>query len=373
MAPERPTFFEGQVLAAADLTGTVEYGRAEAARHDRYLHDWGIAEGLQLTSMAKTDSNGPYVEVTLQPGVAIDGTGREIVVPTPVLLSPTDFAQANGASPKEHTPYPVLLHGRDSDAPASPLTVGACGSASQPTRTQEAFGITFGGLGAELHLDEQPVPDVSAGPGPTGGHLWEILIGFVQWNIQPPRFSAASSTGRRYAGVKADTVAARSGTLVLRAQPIPTPGQPALLLGGDPPTLTFGLYKGGNTVDARLTVNAQGDVTATGTIKGALTQGEIRVQSGTATDGVIIPLPPGITQGQVTRGAVILHLHLAPHTPPAVPTGAWWIPLECRVDQDQRLECLVRTFTAPGTSTDVSGAADYLLIATVGSTAGANP
>ena len=103
MALERPAFFEGQVLAAADLTSAVEYGRAETARHDRYLHDWGIADGLELTSVAKTDTAGKYVEVTLQPGMAIDGTGREIVVPAPVRLSETDFAQVNGASPQDRT------------------------------------------------------------------------------------------------------------------------------------------------------------------------------------------------------------------------------------------------------------------------------
>ena len=51
MTPERPAFFEGQILAAADLTSAVDYGRAQAARHDRYLHAWGIAEGLELTTV----------------------------------------------------------------------------------------------------------------------------------------------------------------------------------------------------------------------------------------------------------------------------------------------------------------------------------
>ena len=82
-------------------------------------------------------------------------------------------------------------------------------------------------------------------------------------------------------GSMADTVAARSGSLTLQSQPTATPGQPALVIGGDPPVLKFGLYQGGTDVNALLTVTAQGDVTATGTIKGALTAGEIRVQSGT--------------------------------------------------------------------------------------------
>ena len=111
MTPERPAFFDGQILAAADLTSAVDYGRGQAARHERYLHDWGIAEGLELTTAP--DSSGQYVDVTLQPGVAIDGDGREIVVPASVLLSTAEFFIANGASPQAGANYPILLHGLD--------------------------------------------------------------------------------------------------------------------------------------------------------------------------------------------------------------------------------------------------------------------
>jgi hypothetical protein len=374
MAPERPTFFEGQILAAADLTSTVEYSRAQVARHERYLHDWGIAEGLDLTTRDQTDAAGnKFVEVTIGSGIAIDGNGREILVPAPALLSPADFVRDNGASPKSGAYYPVLLQGTDSDAPAPQLTTGACGPASQATREQEGYAIVFGGLGADLRLDEQQPPEVTAGPVPAAGQQpWSVQVGTVQWDTTSAQFTDANGSGRRYAGVKADSVAARGGTLTLHAQPSPAPGQPVLRIGGDPP-LTFGLYKGGNVVDPRLTVSAQGDVTATGTIKGALTQGEIRVQSGTATDGLIIPLPQGITQDQVDRGAVILHLFLTPHTPQSV-SGTWYVPVACSVDASRQLTCQVMIGTGAnlsGTLQPKSGAADYLMVATV--TSGANP
>jgi hypothetical protein len=364
MAPERPVFFEGQILAAADLTSTVDYGRAEVARHERYLQDWGIAEGLELTTTP--DATGKYVNVTLGLGMAIDGTGQEIVVTAPYPLNTADFFSANGASPQAGANYPILLHRVDSAAPAPPLTTGACGPGGQSTRTQEGFAITYGGLGADLQLDGQQVPDVSAGPGPANGNPWEVLVGFVQWDSSAQQFTSATQQGLRYAGVKADTVSARSGILALRPQPTPAPGQPVLMIGGDP-ALTFGLYQGGTDVDARLTVNAQGDVTATGTIKGALTQGEIRVQSGSVTNGLVIPLPEGITQDQVDRGAVILHLHLTPHTPQSV-TGTWYVPLECSVDANRQLTCQVMIGTGSSLSGTVKpGIADYLIVATVAS------
>ena len=306
MTPERPAFFEGQILAAADLTSAVDYGRASSrpARALPALLGYRRRPRADHNVQDRSHYRQDYVDVTLGPGVAIDGTGREIVVPTPFPLSTTDFSIAN-PSALANTDYPILLHGIDNTAPAAPLTTGACGAASQPTRTQEGFALTYGGPGADLGLDQQNVPDESAGPSPDPAHPWEILVGYVQWDPSASKFTGASITGRRYAGVMADTVAARSGTLALQSQPTATPGQPALVIGGDPPVLTFGLYQGGIDVDARLTVTAQGDVTATGTIKGALTQGEIQVQSGTVTDGLIIPLPPGITQDQVDQGAVI--------------------------------------------------------------------
>jgi len=374
MAPERPAFFEGQILAAADLTSAVDYGRAQVARHERYLHSWGIAEGLGLSKTSKTDltSGKKYVEVALAKGVAVDGTGREIVVAEPYTLSTTEFASANPTA-LTNTDYPILLHGLDTNPPAAPLTTGACGAANQPTRTQEGFGVTYGSPGAEIGLDEQKVPDESAGPSPDVTQHWEILVGHVRWDPSIGQFTDATVTGRRYAGVMADTVAARSGTLTLQSQPIATLGQPVLVVGGDPPLLRFGLYKGGTDIDARLTVTAQGDVTATGVIKGALTEGEIRVQSGSITDGLIIPLPQGITQDKVDQGKVIVHLFLAPHTPQTSP-ATWYVPVDCSVDSGRQLTCQVIVGTSssfPGVPQPQPGVADYLIVATVPS--GANP
>ena len=193
MTPERPVFSEGQVLAAADLTTAVDYGRGQAARHDRYLHDWGIAEGLELT--ATPDSSGKYVDVTLGPGVAVDGTGREIVVPTSVPLDTAEFFNVNGASPQAGTNYPVLLCATDTDSPAGSATIGASGSGRQPTRTQEGFVLTFGALGDDLTLDEQQAPDVTDGPGPSSGRPWQILVGFVQWDPSAQKFTYATQTG----------------------------------------------------------------------------------------------------------------------------------------------------------------------------------
>jgi hypothetical protein len=139
----RPTFYEGEILPAADLVATVGYARDQMARHDRYLHSWGIAAGLALTAgTSKKDIHGnQYVPVTLKAGVAIDGTGREIVVAQDTDLNPQDFKVTPQKDPL--TWYPVFIYGVDQPALATPTLTGACNT-SQPTRTQEGVTISFG-------------------------------------------------------------------------------------------------------------------------------------------------------------------------------------------------------------------------------------
>lgn len=380
---ERPSFHEGQVLAAADLTATVDHSRGHDARHDRYLHDWGIAEGLGLTKVDRRDAgNNPYVEVTLQPGVAVDGTGREIVVPLPVRLSEALFDQINGASLEPDAYYPVVVHGLDRDAPQPAFSPAACGANGQPRRIQEAFEVSFGRVGYERNLDQQPLPDVAAGPGAAGGQPWDVLVGFVQWNASIQRFTAvadkAGGVGRRYTGVKADRVAARGGWLELRPAPAAEAGKPAMVIAGDPAALVFGVYKGDGSVEERFSVSAKGDVKAAGTIAGKLVPGEVRVQSGTATDGVVLPLPPGITEQQVRDQAVTVHTWVTPHVQPSAAPANFDLfhVIECTVDGDRRLNCRVRWFdlaTAPPKAQERLGAADYLLVATVPAKSGAGP
>src|SRR6266851_5000501 len=81
---DRPNFAEGQILAAADLQSSQDHASGQMARHERGLHLWGIASGLALTKQPESTADTPpvnYVQVTLTAGMAIDGTGREIIVP----------------------------------------------------------------------------------------------------------------------------------------------------------------------------------------------------------------------------------------------------------------------------------------------------
>lgn len=371
--PQRPTFWEGQILAGADLDAIVTAAADRDARHDRYLHDWGIAEGLDLTKVSRTDDNGdPYVEVTLQPGVAVDGTGREIVVAAPVRLSEPRFFEANGASPDPQGFYPVLLRGVDQLAPVAGQVVGACAGSAQSNRTVEGFEIRFGALGSAGALDDQEPPPVDAGGGDP---VWDVLLGFVQWReiAGGGRFTdavpAADGEQRRYAGVRADTVAARAGRLQLRTRPRAQAGEPAVVLEATPPALRFGLLKADGGLDERFKVDAAGNVKVQGTVAAQIQPGEVVVQSGVATDGVVLPLPAGVTAEAVRDGQVTVHTQLTPHIPVPKPSAAGvYRPLECGLDADRRVQCRVLWFdlSSPGAGQEQAAAVDYLMIVTGG-------
>jgi hypothetical protein len=381
---ERPIFFEGQILGAADLQAAVEHAAGQMARHERYLHLWGIATGLTLEATGVTTAapaSVPYVDVIIKSGVAIDGTGREIVLAANTPLSEAAFDDANvvgGAS--EDDWFPVYLVGRDEAGQVPSFSAGACTS-SQASRQVENVIVQFGRPGSAADLDKQKLPDSASGPG---SGAWLVLIGFVQWNSKISKFKDIKNTdqgiGPRYAGVRADEVAARGGALALRTRQRSEVGAPAMIMdnahGGE---FRFGLQNAAGDVTPVFTVNAKGDLKAEGTISGAVTPGKFKVQSGTATDGVILPLPLGVTDAMVASGKAIVHIQLTPRlggAPTPTLSDKWGgFSLECFVDSDRRLHCLIRWLkldsTAPPTIQDSPGLCDYLLLVAVADDKGA--
>lgn len=375
---ERPSFYEGQILGAADLQAAVDHAAGQMARHERYLHLWGIASGLALAKQDRSTAGPPpvpYVEVTIKAGVAIDGTGREVVVADDMPLSEADFDQANVIGGTSVTDwFPVFLVGGDQAGLVPSFGSLGC-STGAATRTQEAFRIIFDRPGKASEIDNQTAKTASDGPG---SNEWRVLVGFVQWDPTISKFKDIATKdqgiGLRYAGVCADEVAARGGALVLRTAGRTEAGKSAMIMddanGGE---LRFGLQNAAGVVTPVFTVNAKGDIKAEGKIQGAVPPGSVQIQSGTATDGVILPLPPGVTEEMVAPGKGALHVHLTPRfgrIPTPLSPDEWGsFSLECFVDDDRRLHCLARWLKLDGSSTpmilNLPGPCDYLLIVAV--------
>jgi hypothetical protein len=209
----RPNFFEGQVLSAADLALGVDYARGQLARHERYLHTSGIATGLTLT----VDKSTGVTQVKLSPGIAIDATGREIVVAAEETLAPEDLdrlgvlipADTDASVQQANRPWhPVFLVGRDESSTAPSLSSGCGSNAALPRRMTETYDLSYGRPGEEA--DEPPAVEVS--DGPVADVAVRVLIGFVQWDGQTgfgdAQAAPAPGLAARYAGARDDFVRA---------------------------------------------------------------------------------------------------------------------------------------------------------------------
>lgn len=74
----RVRFRERQPLTAADLNAEQAHRLALRRRHNAGQHGWGIVAGLAL----RWDG----LDLIVDPGMALDGFGRELVLPRPVLI-----------------------------------------------------------------------------------------------------------------------------------------------------------------------------------------------------------------------------------------------------------------------------------------------
>lgn len=76
--PRRPNYFQSQFLVVRDFQDEQSYHEEMLRRHNRLLHEWGVVgDGLQVT---KTVDNK---NLSVSPGSAIDGRGREVVLDSP--------------------------------------------------------------------------------------------------------------------------------------------------------------------------------------------------------------------------------------------------------------------------------------------------
>jgi hypothetical protein len=75
---KRLNYFTHQFLREQDFQAEQAYHMAMRRQHNRLLHGWGVVQGLEVRK--KSDH-----EITVEPGMAIDDQGREIVLTAQVV------------------------------------------------------------------------------------------------------------------------------------------------------------------------------------------------------------------------------------------------------------------------------------------------
>ena len=357
---ERPIFYEGQILSAADLDLSVEYARGRDAREARYRQLWGIVTGLALRKVDRRDaSSNTYVDVFVSPGGAIAGTGRELFVGVEERLSEDLFDQLSVFSGQSDDWHPVFVVGRDEPQRASTSLTGRCAT-GQASRVVEGYEVRFGRPGDETTLLDPPALTDDENDAPP----WPVLLGFVKWNPAlgaRGRFIDARSknddgVGPRYAGVQADEVAARGGLLALRSRPVGQASAPALILdeASQTETLRVGLQDAKGAFQPLMALDKSGNLTLAGAIKPTVPS-EVKLTSGVVSDGMEVPLPTGVTAQNVASGGVLVHVSVTPVLEKPASVGANHRPLvvECGVDDQRRVRCRIVWFELGGTPNQV--------------------
>jgi hypothetical protein len=78
----RPNYFSGRLLGAQDFREEQQYHVDKHRRHLQALHGAGVVRGLDASISPDGSS------VTVNPGLAIDSSGREIILGEPVVITP---------------------------------------------------------------------------------------------------------------------------------------------------------------------------------------------------------------------------------------------------------------------------------------------
>jgi hypothetical protein len=173
---ERPRYFQGKLLVADDLRQEQTYHRHKHAAHTRAMHGDGTVCGL-----AVRPTNPPSRDLVVEPGVAVDCCGREIVVPSPQTLC-LDEAAAGGVVGQLAVTLRLAEVATD---PAPVVTGPEAGDALQPGSIRESFELELSDLGG-LDLGRHRrllVPSGSARVGLEGLH--EVLVQRVLRPCEP--------------------------------------------------------------------------------------------------------------------------------------------------------------------------------------------
>jgi hypothetical protein len=216
---QRLRYFDGEYLRSYDFTDEQSYHIAMRRLMNRRLHLHGIVYGLEIVQ--DQDSvlpSGPFF-FSIAPGMAIDNSGREIVVTSPYSL--TNVL----TSPNLHagTSYEVWVCYQENETGLPAAGYMDCNVQNQNTRWQESFQV-------------QLIP--ATGPSvvtPCGGVRVGMVtlihdLSSVGLAIQGPVSPQTYNVKRHYVGIRAQRVIAPDqidpDSFDLSALATPLPDQP---------------------------------------------------------------------------------------------------------------------------------------------------
>jgi hypothetical protein len=193
---KRLNFYERQFLRTQDFRDEQAYHIEMRRRHLIAHHSWGIVVGLEIIQDATSEI------WSVQPGMAVDGFGREIIVFDPEPLDTLKIAEKLAGVSAE-TPLKIWLAYQEekSNRPAAGYEV--CDPPDQFTRIQETFRLIYDDNPPTQDQTNPPQPYEVIADDPTVTR-WPIYLGTIIWDPADPTqptIKRVDSTDRPYIGL----------------------------------------------------------------------------------------------------------------------------------------------------------------------------
>jgi hypothetical protein len=264
---ERMNYFQFQQVGAEDFRIQQAYHRDLRRRHNLGPHSWGVVTGCRIVETQREGDPG-FVDIQVDPGVAVDGFGREIVLLEPARVEPESF----GAFDTERV-LELWLHYDEYTSRTGSDRLALCAGDGAYSRVIESYRLlvgTFNPSRDPLVVGGDEAKPPLAGGGSDGGApiepadssipyqdfpdsernaFWPVRLGSVRWDGTVGKFRPAASAsvlvqGRRYAGFIGASLLAEGQALRL------APREPVELADRD--DSDFLGVEGRMTVDGRI-------------------------------------------------------------------------------------------------------------------------
>jgi len=235
---KRLFYYNRQYLGFKDLRDEQYYHTWMRRRHNLAHHAWGIVLGLKLELQESVPGSKKSDKAVLLPGFAVDGYGREIVVPVRHTIEKKCFLEY-GAPPPDTDLFIKVWLAYDEIHSAPPEDgYGVCGLEDQYTRVKETYKVYVGEpeeIYAEIKIAGKTVgtanvpPDKSIPyqelPPDITGWPWLVCLGAFKWDgnnfVAKPEgdkqkgvvYEKKILEGRQYVGSVADKILAPAGEL----------------------------------------------------------------------------------------------------------------------------------------------------------------
>lgn len=240
---ERNRYYNGKMLTVRDFQAEQTYVNEKRHLLNRLLYGAGVMSGLQIEPLGTQESRG----IRIRPGVALDGSGREIVVAREAVRSDIRVIPGFPAdSQTQKTLYLMLHYDECARAPVQTDSASALNGGCENNRLLETFRLSWA-----------VSPPAPADDWPKITHDTTVLYANDKVRIERllPRWTAASETFETI--IRLTALASLPPGDAFDIEVFESPSAGLLQLQSDSLTFVFAGLDAGTQIERRYTLRAE--------------------------------------------------------------------------------------------------------------------